>query len=92
VNLIDAKELARTLDEQDVLAPLRAKFDIPSDVRYFDGNSLGPLTLRSREVLHHTIEDEWRERLIRSWNEDWLAMPFLVFCLSPSTSLNFVFQ
>jgi kynureninase len=78
VNLIDAKELARTLDAQDVLAPLRAKFDIPSDVKYFDGNSLGPLTLRSREVLHHTIEFEWRERLIRSWNEEWLAMPMRV--------------
>jgi kynureninase len=78
VNLIDAKELARNLDAQDVLAPMRAKFDIPSDVRYFDGNSLGPLTLRAREVLHHTIEVEWRERLIRSWNEDWLAMPLRV--------------
>ena len=75
MNLIDAEQLARNLDAQDLLAPLRAKFDIPPDVRYFDGNSLGPLTLRSREVLHHTIEVEWRERLIRSWNEDWLAMP-----------------
>jgi kynureninase len=75
VNFTDAIELARSLDAQDVLAPLRAQFDIPPDVRYFDGNSLGPLTLRSREVLHHTIEVEWRERLIRSWNEDWLAMP-----------------
>ncbi len=75
MNFADAKELARSLDAQDVLAPMRAKFDIPSDVRYFDGNSLGPLTLRAREVLHHTIEVEWRERLIRSWNEDWLAMP-----------------
>lgn len=78
MNLIDAEELARNLDAQDVLAPMRAKFDIPSDVRYFDGNSLGPLTLRAREVLHHTIEVEWRERLIRSWNEDWLAMPLRV--------------
>ena len=78
MNLIDAEQLARNRDAQDVLAPLRAKFDIPSDVKYFDGNSLGPLTLRSREVLHHTIEVEWRERLIRSWNEDWLAMPLRV--------------
>jgi kynureninase len=78
VNFTDAEELARNLDAQDVLAPLRAKFDIPSDVKYFDGNSLGPLTLRSREVLHHTIDVEWRERLIRSWNEDWLAMPLRV--------------
>ncbi|KGA17302.1 hypothetical protein GM51_10695 [freshwater metagenome] len=75
MNFTDAKELARSLDAQDELAPLRAQFDIPPDVRYFDGNSLGPLTLRSRKVLHHTIEVEWRERLIRSWNEDWLAMP-----------------
>ena len=75
MNFTDAIELARNLDAQDLLAPLRAQFDIPPDVRYFDGNSLGPLTLRSREVLHHTIEVEWRERLIRSWNEDWLAMP-----------------
>lgn len=78
MNLIGAEEFARTLDAQDVLAPMRAKFDIPSDVRYFDGNSLGPLTLRSREVLHHTIDVEWRERLIRSWNEDWLAMPLRI--------------
>jgi len=78
VKFIDAEELARNLDAQDLLAPLRAKFDIPPDVKYFDGNSLGPLTLRSREVLHHTIEVEWRERLIRSWNEDWLAMPLRV--------------
>ena len=78
MNLIDAEELARILDAQDVMASMRAKFDIPADVTYFDGNSLGPLTLRSREVLHHTIEVEWRERLIRSWNEDWLAMPMRV--------------
>ena len=78
MNLIDAEELARILDAQDVMAPMRAKFDIPADVTYFDGNSLGPLTLRSREVLHRTIDVEWRERLIRSWNEDWLAMPMRV--------------
>ena len=75
MSLIDAENMARTLDAQDVLAPLRQRFDIPADVTYFDGNSLGPLTLRSREVLHHTIEHEWRERLIRSWDEEWLAMP-----------------
>ena len=53
-------------------------FDIPEGILYFDGNSLGPLTHRSREVLHRTIEFEWRERLIRSWNEDWLAMPLRI--------------
>jgi len=78
VNFAAATELAQSLDAKDVLAPLRQRFDIPADVTYFDGNSLGPLTLRSREVLHHTIEHDWRERLIRSWDEDWLAMPMRV--------------
>lgn len=73
--LDDAFTLATELDATDPLAQLRSHFDIPDDVLYFDGNSLGPLTFRAREVLHRTIEFEWRERLIRSWNEDWLAMP-----------------
>ncbi len=75
MNLNDARTLARDLDAKDPLASLRSHFDIPEGTFYFDGNSLGPLTFRSREVLHRTIEFEWRERLIRSWNEDWLAMP-----------------
>jgi kynureninase len=75
MNLTAARELARELDSKDPLASLRSHFDIPEGTLYFDGNSLGPLTFRSREVLHHTIEFEWRERLIRSWNEDWLEMP-----------------
>ena len=75
MNLTEATEYAQSLDAADLLAPLRDKFDIPDGIMYFDGNSLGPLTFRSREVLHRTIEFEWRERLIRSWNENWLTMP-----------------
>jgi kynureninase len=75
MNLTAARELARELDSNDALAPLRSYFDIPDGTLYFDGNSLGPLTFRSREVLQRTIEFEWHERLIRSWNEDWLEMP-----------------
>lgn len=69
---------AAQLDARDPLAAQRAHFDIPDGTLYFDGNSLGPLTFRSREVLHQTIEHEWRERLIRSWNENWLDMPLRV--------------
>ena len=75
MNLDNERAIAAQLDSEDPLAHLRARFDIPEGTLYFDGNSLGPLTHRSREVLHRTIEHEWRERLIRSWNEDWLAMP-----------------
>lgn len=71
----DARQRAKELDASDPLASMRRHFDIPEGTLYFDGNSLGPLTFASRDVLHRTIEFEWRERLIRSWNEDWLAMP-----------------
>ena len=49
---------AAALDTADSLAPIRLLFDIPKDVVYFDGNSLGPMTIRSREVLDHTINVE----------------------------------
>ena len=75
MNLNEARLHAQELDAQDALSSLRSHFDIPEGTLYFDGNSLGPLSFRSREVLHRTIEFEWRERLIRSWNEDWLEMP-----------------
>jgi len=75
MNLNDARQLALDLDSKDSLAHLRDLFDIPDRILYFDGNSLGPLTHASRLALQHSVEVEWRERLIRSWNEDWLAMP-----------------
>lgn len=75
MNFQEARQHAQELDANDSLASLRNYFDIPPGTLYFDGNSLGPLTFASRETLHRTIEFEWRERLIRSWNEDWLAMP-----------------
>jgi kynureninase len=31
------------LDREDALAPFRDEFDLPADVIYLDGNSLGPL-------------------------------------------------
>jgi len=75
MSFTEARERASELDVSDSLAPLRQLFDIPEGTLYFDGNSLGPLTFASRDVLHRTIEFEWRERLIRSWNENWLEMP-----------------
>lgn len=75
MKLEDARDTAVALDAADVLAHVRDRFDIPEGILYFDGNSLGPLTHASRAIINHTVEFEWRERLIRSWNEDWLDMP-----------------
>ena len=35
---------AERLDRSDPLPPLRQHFLVPDGLRYFDGNSLGPLT------------------------------------------------
>ena len=78
MNLEAALQHAAELDAKDALAHVRQHFDIPDGVLYFDGNSLGPLTFQSKKVLQRTIDFEWRERLIRSWNEDWLQMPLRV--------------
>ena len=75
MKLEDARDAALTLDGGDTLAHVRDRFDIPEGILYFDGNSLGPLTHASRATIGRTVEFEWRERLIRSWNEDWLDMP-----------------
>lgn len=69
------EEEARALDAADPLVHTRDRFDLPAGVLYFDGNSLGPLTHEARRVLDRTIGHEWRDRLIRSWDEDWMDMP-----------------
>ena len=63
---------ARLLDEQDELSGYRSRF-ISADERliYLDGNSLGRLPSGSKAILEHSVNFEWGERLIRSWNEDW---------------------
>jgi kynureninase len=64
------------LDERDALAPLRDRFGLPVGVRYLDGNSLGALQPAVAERLRRTVDVEWGEGLIRSWNEaGWVELP-----------------
>jgi len=69
-------QYAQQLDRQDALAKFRDEFvrDDP-DLIYLDGNSLGSLPKRTLAILRDTIERQWGQRLIRSWNEDWFAAP-----------------
>jgi kynureninase len=75
--LID-REHAEGLDANDPLAEFRALFDLPDDVIYLDGNSLGPLPLATRLRLRELVDQEWGERLIQAWDEGWLDLPVLV--------------
>ena len=67
---------AEQLDADDPLAPFLDRFEpIPDGLIYLDGNSLGRLPRPTRQELERLLTHEWNERLIRSWNETWLALP-----------------
>jgi kynureninase len=67
---------ARRRDALDALREFRARFEIPADVVYLDGNSLGALSRDARRSLERVIQVEWGHGLIRSWNDhDWINAP-----------------
>jgi kynureninase len=43
---------------------------------YFDGNSLGRPALASMTRIESFLRQEWGTRLIRSWDEEWMRLPF----------------
>jgi len=68
--------LANELDRKDELANFREKFVINDpDTIYLDGNSLGRLPKQTSAYMRDVIENQWGERLIRSWNEGWINLP-----------------
>jgi kynureninase len=72
---------AERLDADDVLAPLRDRFVLPtgseSDLIYLDGNSLGMLPRSSLARLRDLLEEEWGQQLVRSW-PSWIGLPMQV--------------
>lgn len=63
-------------DAADTLAYSRDRFELPDDVIYLDGNSLGPLPVGVRERIASVVADEWGRDLITSWNKnDWIGLP-----------------
>ena len=81
--LLPALDLAQldALDTRDPLAHKRAEFDLPGDIIYLDGNSLGALPRRVPARLSQVATEEWGQHLIRSWTrnaeaaQDWMALP-----------------
>jgi kynureninase len=66
---------AEELDAADVLAYFRDRFvrDDPALI-YLDGNSLGPLPVRTQARIADVVDQEWGVGLIRSWDR-WLDLP-----------------
>jgi kynureninase len=73
---IASREMCMARDASDPLGALRDRFVIPQGVIYLDGNSLGPMPRAAANVLSRTIEQEWGQDLIKSWNSaGWFEMP-----------------
>jgi kynureninase len=66
---------ARARDAADPLRTMRQRFVLPDGVIYLDGNSLGALPAATRDVVTDTVDRQWGDRLIRSWNEGWIDAP-----------------
>jgi len=65
-------EAAVAADAADPLADFRARYVFTDpDLIYLDGNSLGRLPSRAKGLIDDVVNNQWGDRLIRSWNEGW---------------------
>jgi|LakMenEpi03Aug12_release.lakeMendotaPanAssembly.Ray.scaffolds.fasta_scaffold22383_6 kynureninase len=55
--------------------PFRSRFVVDDSKAYLDGNSLGRLPKRTKDLLQQVIAQQWGEDLISGWNAHWLSMP-----------------
>lgn len=68
--------LAEKLDRNDPLHKFRSLFYIESEnTIYLDGNSLGRLPVKTKELLTKVVEKQWGAELIESWNQHWYQKP-----------------
>jgi kynureninase len=66
----------RAVDAADPLRALRELYVIPQGLVYLDGNSLGVMPRSVPERVARTVNQEWAQGLIRSWNgAGWYSMP-----------------
>src|SRR5580692_11882237 len=73
---LTSREACVARDSADSLRNFRERFAIPEGIIYLDGNSLGPMPQAAAGILGRTIEQEWGQDLIKSWNSaGWFDMP-----------------
>lgn len=67
---------ASRLDQADPLKKFRSRFYIENkNTIYLDGNSLGRLPKKTKDVLESVIANQWGVGLIESWNRHWYQKP-----------------
>jgi len=69
------RSYAESLDSADELSGFRDRFvHADRDLIYLDGNSLGPLPVRTQARIAEVVDQDWGVGLVRSWNS-WIEMP-----------------
>ena len=64
------------MDHRDPIASLRDQFNLPPNLIYLDGNSLGAQPKAAVTRANQVIQNEWGNDLIRSWNSaGWFDLP-----------------
>ena len=62
--------------ENDVFLKFNSLFEIPKDLIYLDGNSLGPLPKGAAKAISNVTHNEWGKLLIKGWNQSgWMDQP-----------------
>jgi len=63
-------------DNEDPLKHFRERFVLTdAELIYLDGNSLGRMPKQATEIARRLTEQQWGDRLIRSWGEGWYDLP-----------------
>ncbi len=69
------RSYAQVLDAADQLAPFRDRFvRHDRELIYLDGNSLGPLPVRTQARIAEVVDQDWGVGLVRSWDK-WIQLP-----------------
>ena len=69
-----ARADCEALDRADPLRAFRDRFELPKDVIYLDGNSLGAMPKDARRRVGAVL-DQWSDDLISSWNvHSWIDL------------------
>lgn len=72
MNFKSSKDFAKQLDRDDPLKKFRNRFFIADEnTIYLDGNSLGRLPEKTKNLLSDVVEKQWGSDLIESWNKKW---------------------
>jgi kynureninase len=69
------REKSKNFDKTDILSHFKSRFYNPENLIYLDGNSLGKLPIGAKKVVSKIVDEQWGEKLIRSWNDHWLELP-----------------